>query len=132
MSRVGVWGADLKEYEDGGGLRDDFREVGVPTRWCSPIRKTDKSDPNELSLASLRNGSRGKVRLCTGADLGGGIIESEDVGGCEPEDGVNRLLDTLRSNPEKVETIDAFELTEAGREVCKEGEGIRESATIDW
>jgi hypothetical protein len=31
-SRVGVCGADLKEYEDGGGFLDDFREVGVPPR----------------------------------------------------------------------------------------------------
>lgn len=109
MSRVGVWGADLKEYEDGGGLRDDFRDVGVPPRGYSPVRRTDISDPNELSLASLRSKCRGKVRLCTGADFGGGIMESEDVGGCEAEEEVPRRVDTLRSNPEKVETIDALE-----------------------
>jgi len=109
VSRVGVWGTDLKEYEDGGGLRDDFRDDGVPLRRCSLIRNTDISDPNELSLASLRNTRRGKVRLCTGADFGGEIMESEDVGGCEPDDEENRRLDTLRSIPEKVETIDALE-----------------------
>jgi hypothetical protein len=124
-----VWGADLKEYEDGGGLRDDFRDVGVPPRWDSPIRNPEISDSNELSLASLLNKCRGKVGLCTGADFGGGIMESDDVGGCEPEDGVIRRLDTFRRSPEKVETIDALELTEAGREECNEGEGICE-ATI--
>lgn len=108
-SRVGVCGADLKEYEEGGGLRDDFRDVGVPPRWYSPVRSPYISDPNELSLASLRSESRGKVRLCTGADFGGGIMESDEVGGCEPDDEVNRRLDTLRSIPEKVETIDALE-----------------------
>lgn len=36
-------------------------------------------------------------------------MESDDVGGCEPDDEVNRRLDTLRSNPEKVETIDALD-----------------------
>lgn len=109
MSRVGVCGADLKEYEDGGGLRNDFREVGVPVGWCSLVRYADISEPNELSLASLRKKCLGKVRFCTGADLGGGIMESEDVGGCEPDDELSRRLETLRNNPEKVETIDALE-----------------------
>ena len=108
-SRVGVWGADLNEYDDGGAVRLDFREFGVPTRWYSPIRCADISEPNELSLASLRKACLGNVRLCTGADLGGGIIESEDVGGREPEDELSRRLETLRNNPEKVETIDALE-----------------------
>ena len=59
------------EYEDGGGLWDDLREV----RWA------DISEPNELSLASLRKKRRGRVRFCTGGDVEGGIMESEDVGG---------------------------------------------------
>ena len=38
-------------------------------------------------------------------------MESEDVGGCEPDDGFSRRLEleTLRSSPEKVETIDALD-----------------------
>jgi hypothetical protein len=36
-------------------------------------------------------------------------MESEDVGGCEPEDDLNRRLETLRNNPEKVETIEALD-----------------------
>jgi hypothetical protein len=99
-------------------LRDDFREVGVPT--YSLVRGAEISEPIELSLASLRKKCRGKVRVCTGDDAEGGIMESKDVGGCDPVE-VNRRLVALRSNPEKVETIDALELTESGRE---EGEGI--------
>lgn len=38
-----------------------------------------------------------------------GIIESEDVGGCEPGDELNRRLVALRSIPENVETIDALD-----------------------
>lgn len=56
-------------------------------------------------------------------------MESRDVGGCDPGDEWNRRLVTLRNNPEKVDIIDALELTEDGREVCGEGEGMRESAT---
>jgi hypothetical protein len=103
-------------------LRDDFREVGVPT--YSLVRGAEISEPIELSLASLRKKCRGKVRICTGDDAEGGIMESKDVGGCDPVE-VNRRLVALRSNPEKVETIDALELTESGRE---EGEGICGSA----
>ena len=55
-------------------------------------------------------------------------MESEDVGGRDPGDDWNRRLVALRSNPEKVETIDVLELTEAGREECEEGEDICESA----
>lgn len=51
-------------------------------------------------------------------------MESEDVGGCDPGDGLDRRLVALRSNPEKVETIDTLEWTESGRE-----EGICGSAT---
>lgn len=36
-------------------------------------------------------------------------MESEDVGGCEPDDEGNRRVDTFRNKPEKVETIDALE-----------------------
>ena len=111
-SRVGVGGTDLKartEYEDGGGFRKDLREVGVPPRGYSLIRWADISEPIELSLASLRKKCRGKVRVCTGDDVERGIIESEDVGGWDPGGGLNRRLVALRSNPEKVETIDDFE-----------------------
>lgn len=125
-SRVGVCGTDLKEYEDGGGLRD-FRDVGVPLRWYSLIRRADTSEPSELSLASLRSMRRGKVRFCTVDDVGRGIMESEDVGGCEPDDELSRRLETRRNNPEKVETIDALEWTEDGRVACKEEEGICKS-----
>lgn len=112
-SRVGVEGTDLKarmEYEDGGGLRDDLREVGVPPRGYSLVRWADNSEPNELSLASLRKKCRGKVRFCTGDDVVDvGIMESEDVGGWDPGDGLKRRLVVLRSNPDKVETIDTLE-----------------------
>jgi len=86
----------------------DLREVGVPLRWCSVVRWADISEPIELSLASLRN-RRGKVRFCTGDDVEGGIMESEEVGGWELGDELNRRLVALRSNPENVETIDALE-----------------------
>ena len=112
LSRTGVCGADLKvriEYEDGGGLRDDLREVGVPPCWYSLVRRADISEPNELSLASLRK-CRGKVRLCTGDDVEGSTMESKDVGGgCDPGVELNRRLAALRNSPEKVETIDALE-----------------------
>lgn len=102
--------------------------MGVPPRWYSFVRWVDISEPSELSLASLRNNSRGKVRFCTVDGVEGGIMESEDVGGRDPGDDWNRRLVALRSNPEKVETIDVLELTEAGREECEEGEDICESA----
>ena len=97
------------EYEDGGGLRNDLRDVGVPPRGYSLIRWADISEPNELSLASLRKKCRGKVRFCTGDDVESGIIESEDVGGWDPGGGLDRRLVALRTNPEKVETIDVLE-----------------------
>jgi len=109
-SRVGVCGTDLKarlEYEDGGGLRD-LREVGVPLRRDSFGRWAAISEPIELSLASLRK-RRGRVRFCTGDGVEGGIMESEEVGGWEPGDELNRRLVALRSNPENVETIDDLE-----------------------
>jgi len=36
-------------------------------------------------------------------------MESEEVGGCDPGDRLNRRLAALRSSPEKAETIDALE-----------------------
>ena len=86
-----------------------MRELGVPLSWYSLVRRTDISEPNELSLASLRKKRRGKVRFCTGNVVEGSIMESEDVGGRDPGDELNRRLVALRSSPEKVETIDALE-----------------------
>jgi len=51
-------------------------------------------------------------------------MASEDVGGCGPGDELNRRLVALRRNPENVDTIDALECTEVGREVCGEEEGM--------
>lgn len=49
------------------------------------------------------------VRFCTWDGVEGGIMESKDVGGWDPGDGLNRRLVALRSNPENAETIDALE-----------------------
>ena len=56
-------------------------------------------------------------------------MESEDVGGWDPGDKLNRRLAALRSSPEKADTIDALEVTESGREECEEEEDICESTT---
>ena len=49
-------------------------------------------------------------------------MESEEVGGCDPGDKLNRRLAALRKSPEKADTIDALEWTESGREECDEEE----------